>query len=174
MALYLQASPAAPFELLASYCTGVQAVTPLASLVPGVRGRLVALLPAVRPRAWPPGGSVVNLPVVLAAGQAAGFAPVPFLTAGYPVRIQASQVFSWSFGDGAQLSTANPGGPWPDDAVVHPYTGAGRFAVGLTVVWSATFTVADLGPFPVTGPAVTQQAGLTVEVRPAAAVLVAG
>gem|GEM_PF-1639436 len=173
MALYVQQPAAQAFTVVAAYCTGQAGVQPLSALAAGVRGRMVALLPPLAPRAWPPGGSLVNLPVLFAAGQSPGFAPVA-VVAGYPVRLSARQVFGWTFGDGASQVTQSPGGAWPDTSVVHTYAQAGRYGVVVRAAWAATFQVAGLGPFAVTGPPVTQRAVLAVGVRSAVAVLVAG
>lgn len=62
---------------------------------------------------------------------------------GTAVTITATpSTYTWDFADGAPLSTASPGHPWPHQDVWHTYSRAGTFAITLTTTWSATFTTA--------------------------------
>lgn len=127
------------------------------------------LLPAVQPAS----GTLVRLPVVLRTGQAVDAVRGSDLSVlGLDVRLTASPRWHWVFGDGTDTWTTSPGGTWPDTSVSHAYRSAGVRTVTVTAVWDATFTVDGLGPFPVPGPAVTQDGSVSVDVRPARARLV--
>jgi hypothetical protein len=75
---------------------------------------------------------------------------------GFDIVLQGRASWTWSFGDGAQVTTDDPGGVWPNESVAHTYESAGRYPVVVTTAWRAWFTVDGLGPFPVGGPPVVQ------------------
>lgn len=108
-----------------------------------MRAELQGSVPPAGIEARPPAGVLPRLPVLLAAR---GQAPIRF---DLPVLGRSVQVFtrpewSWSFGDVAAPGWAVGGGA----AVSHTYSGAGRFRVVLRTTWHASYTVDDLGPFP--------------------------
>lgn len=142
------------------------------ALLPGVRDRFRRLVPLLRPSAEPPGGGLVNLPVVLASGQPSSIGRPRFVLAGRVVELAATTTWVWSFADGERLVTTRPGGRWPDMSVAHAFGRPGRYAVRVTSTWTAQFWVDGAGPFDVGGPPVTQVAVLPLLVRAAAAVLV--
>jgi hypothetical protein len=142
-------------------------------LVPGVRERFVRLVPALRPSAQPPGGSLVNLPVDLTSGQPRTIGRPRFVLAGRLVELEADAGWEWDLGDGRRLVTRSPGGRWPDLSVAHAYEEPGRYVARVTTTWQGRFWVDGTGPYVVSGPAVTQQAVLVIAVRSAGAVLVA-
>jgi hypothetical protein len=141
------------------------------ALVPGVRDRFVRLVPPLRPSFQPRGFGIVNVPVVLAAGQPADIGRPVFGLAGHRVVLSATASWRWRYGDGSQLVTRRPGGAWPDVDVAHAYGREGRFAVTVTTTWQGQFWVDGAGPFVVSGAPVTQAAQLVVPVRAAVAQL---
>ena len=141
------------------------------ALVPGVRDRFVRLVPTLRPSFQPRGFGIVNVPVVLAAGQPAGIGRPVFPLAGHRITLTATATWLWRYGDGAQLATSRPGGAWPDMDVAHPYARDGRYLVSVTTTWQGQFWVDGAGPFVVDGDPVTQLAQLVVPVRAAVAQL---
>jgi hypothetical protein len=95
---------------------------------------------------------------------------------GVPVAVRATpSSYAWDFGDGsAPLVTTEPGAPWPDATVGHPYSAAGSFDVQLTTTWRGEYQVAGAGPWlPVAGTATTVSPPFAVTVEEARAVLVA-
>ena len=48
--------------------------------------------------------------------------------------------YTWSFGDGAFLSTTDPGGPYPNGKITHIYSQPGIYPVLLTTTWNGSFT----------------------------------
>ena len=82
------------------------------------------------------------------------------------------QSYTWDPGDGSGQFTSNdPGGPWPNGTVTHAYLkDAKSVKIGLTVTWSASFTVAGT-TYPVAGTATSTTQSDPFEAREAEAVL---
>lgn len=82
------------------------------------------------------------------------------------------QSYTWDPGDGSrQFTSNNPGGPWPNGTVTHTYLkDAKSVRIGLTVTWSASFTVAGT-TYPVAGTATSTTQSDPFEAREAEAVL---
>ena len=132
--------------------------------------RFIAALPPLAPRAQPPLGAVVTLPVGLRSGQRP---PVDraWEVAEMRVVLHVSPLWEWRFGDGTGLRTTQPGDRWPRLTVSHAYARPGSYRVRVVTTWTATYTVDGLGPFPV-AQAVHQGKGLRLRVGEARAVLV--
>ena len=101
-------------------------------------------LPKLTTRQQPPGNALVNLPGIF-------FTDSPTTQTftldirGFRVVIVATATgFTWHTGDGTDLTSTDPGAPYPHQTVTHDY-GAGTFTASLTATWTATFTV-DGGP----------------------------
>ncbi len=118
-------------------------------------------------RAW----VYVNKPVYFEADAVAHDRQLTVL--GQQVTVDLTPVgYTWDAGDGsAAFDTVSPGGAWPDGEVTHTYRKArSNVSVGLTVEWSATFTV--LGTtYPVAGTTIASTASAPFEIREAEAVL---
>lgn len=127
-------------------------------------------VPALRIRSQPHRGKIPRLPVIWHSGQD-GIQVYDDVVLGHTVRITATPVWLWNFGDGHRLETASAGSRYPDTEVSHAYRRAGRYRVTCTTTWHATFTIGDLGPFPVTQP-LTQTAERVITVAPARASLI--
>jgi hypothetical protein len=144
----------------------------VARLGSDVSARLEEALPRLRPSTDPARGLLTQLPVIVAAGQPADEQwTMPLL--GRDVVVRARATWTWDFGDGARLTTGDPGAPFPRGAVAHAYRRSGVFAMSCTAQWSATFSVDGLGPFPVPG-LLTQRADMPVAVGEGRALLVPG
>lgn len=135
-----------------------------------VRDRVERAVPPLRPSAQPPAGVLAQLPVVFVSGQPGGAQEWEMSLPAARVDVRATPRWVWSFGDGGRLSTADPGRRYPVGGIGHVYRAAGVRAVEVTTEWSATFTVAGLGPFPVDEP-VRQSAALEIVVGEGRAVL---
>jgi len=135
---------------------------------------VVEEVPALRPSSQPRGGTLVELPAIFASGQPATLGQRRFTLVGFDVVLAGRASWTWQFGDGDRLVTADPGGPWPNDSISHVYAAAGSYPVVVTSEWQAWFTVDDLGPFLVDGDPVTQVGSpLALSVSEARAQLVA-
>ncbi len=78
--------------------------------------------------------------------------------------------FNYDFGDGTQLTTSSPGGPYPTGDVHHPYPHSGRYPIQVTATYGGEYSVDGGSWFPIgttvqiPGPAVPVQV-LTAENR---------
>jgi hypothetical protein len=127
-------------------------------------------LPALAPRTAPARGILAQLPVVFDSGQPGAEFTASYRLLGEEVRVTARTRWSWEFGDGATLSTDDPGGPYPHLDVSHVYRRAGSVQARVHADWTATFSVDGLGPFAVPEP-VTQDATSRIVVGEGRAVL---
>jgi hypothetical protein len=117
-----------------------------------VRGSFEQGIPAQRLGFQPRQGILTQIPVVLDSGQPAGPRTWDLDLLGRAVTLTATPAWSWHFGDGAGLDTADPGGSYPQMDVAHVYRRAGDYRISCTTTWSGTFVVDGLGPFPVAEP----------------------
>ena len=79
----------------------------------------------------PRGRTLVNLDTYVYADPKLYDKPVPI--AGQIVRIRATPSYTWHFGDGTSLTTADAGGPYPDGDVTHKYLSRGKVVVSVTL-----------------------------------------
>ncbi|HEY3003756.1 MAG TPA: PKD domain-containing protein [Kribbellaceae bacterium] len=79
----------------------------------------------------PRGRTLVNLDTYVYADPKLFDKPVPI--AGQIVRIRATPSYTWHFGDGTSLTTADAGGPYPDGDVTHKYLSRGTVVVSVTL-----------------------------------------
>src|SRR4051794_37805837 len=143
-------------------------------ITPRVRDRFIDLLPKQHPTFQPKDGGLVNVPVVFAAGQVARLADPTFDLAGFSVRLNVKASWTWNFDDGTPETFTKPGGAYPNLDVSHTYVTSDDRRVTVTTTWDGTFTVDDLGPFDITGAAVTQvSAPMDVPIHQAKGQLVA-
>lgn len=151
-----------------SACARPQDVTP-AMVASAFRRLPLAPSPlVVQPgRGW----VLVNKPTVVHAE--GGPQTLTTTVLGLEVTVTATPTgYAWDFGDGATLTTTEPGRPWPDGALAHSYLRVGSYRLGLTTTWSATYTIAgDPTVRDVPGTATTTGA-VTLEVRERRAYLV--
>jgi hypothetical protein len=171
-------SPGGQLEQIDTYCyaTANGGVVDAASLNPIVR-RYATMLTISQPtvRAWPPGGSsLVGLPTFFAASTPmTGRAQIG--GQGYALTLEVDPTtYTWSFGDGATMTTTRAGAPPPDGSVHHTYAMAGPEHVAVTIAYGATYTVVapdgSFGPQPVTGgPIRTLPADLNLQIHEATA-----
>lgn len=162
--------PGEDWRMIGMGCVGPEGPAPKDGVDREVDDRFIAALPALMPRAQPPSGAVVSLPVGLRSGQTAP-ADRAWDLAGMHVVLHVEPVWTWTFGDGGALTTRQPGDRWPHLTVAHSYVRPGSYRVRVVTAWSATYTVDGLGPFAVER-TVHQAKGLRVRVGEARAVLV--
>ena len=121
-------------------------------------------------RQQPPGDPLVGLPVVFYTD---GPTTQTFTLdiRGFTVEIAATaETFTWHTGDGTDLTTTDPGAPYPDHTITHDY-GAGRYTASLTTTWGGTFRVDGRASVDVPGTTTTDGPPVTFDVREARAVL---
>ncbi|MDA3021382.1 MAG: PKD domain-containing protein [Actinomycetota bacterium] len=129
------------------------------------------IMPRGRITFQPGRGVLPYLPVIFHSGQPQSVPPTTYQVAGQEVVLSPTPRWGWDFGDGTGLATHLAGSAYPDRTVAHSYARGGRFEVVVTTIWSATFTVAGLGPFPIQAP-VTQTETTVVQVGQARGVLI--
>jgi hypothetical protein len=158
---------ATEFVRVGSVCLGPNTPRTPRQAAEQLRDRFLELLPDLQPSFQPAAGGLVNLPVIFAAGQPDAFQADGLALGPFDVDLRATPTWRWQFGDGALLDTDSPGGVWPDDSVAHTYREPGTAAVSVTTAWQGSFTIDGLGPFPISGPPVTQEATVEVPIREA-------
>ena len=159
-----------PWEEIGLVCLAPGGPVTVSDIAATVHTRFVQDLPVLSLRHAPPRGVLTQLPVAFASGQPAEPLEEEFGVLGQSVRLVARPTWEWDFGDGAVEATSRPGGPYPDLSVSHVYRHSGTRQVRVRTDWSATFTVGDLGPYPVREP-VSQEATAALVVGEGRAVL---
>ena len=97
-------------------------------------------LPALATRQQPPGNGLVGLPVIFYT-QSPTTQDFTVDIRGFSVAISATATgFAWHTGDGATLTSTDPGAPYPHQTVTHDYR-SGTWTAWLTTTWGATYTV---------------------------------
>ena len=152
-------------------CIPPAGLVTVAQVEAAIHDQFEAELPPTSIRFQPTSGVLPYLPVIFQSGQPKHLPPIVSTIADRIVVLMPTAQWSWRFGDGAGLTTDQPGAPYPDFSVSHTYGRDGRFPVELTTTWSATFTIDDLGPFTVSH-VITQQEKTSVSVGQGRAVLV--
>ena len=102
------------------------------------------LLTTAHPSQQPADGGVVNLPTLFATNTPAAQTFNETLL-GVQVTLNVDASWTWGFGDGTTLTSADPGGTYPVASLNHVYLGAGTYVVTLTTDWTGTFSMAG-GP----------------------------
>lgn len=121
-------------------------------------------------RCWPENGAVTQLPILCTSGQPSGELHWRELLTGMKVDLAATPQWFWDF-HGVTYSTTSPGGPFPDTSVSHSFDTKGEKRVALTSMWSGSFLVDDLGPFPL-NPSLRQTTEIIVHIGEARARLI--
>ena len=132
------------------------------------------LLTTAHPSQQPAGGGVVNLPTLFATNTPAAQAFDETLL-GVQVTLNVDASWTWDFGDGATLTSTDPGGAYPIASLSHIYLHAGTYTVTLTTNWTGTFSMAG-GPAAVIpgGPIPRVSNPFAIDVHEAHSVLVTG
>lgn len=165
--------PGASPEIVAAPCIG-PGQRPVSSVEMGreVAQRITSVPPRLRPTHQPRSGALTQLPAIFSSNQPTAVERDDVI-AGFSTRMTARARWAWSWGDGTEpLTTARPGGVWPDRTVSHTYRRPGTVMVRVHTTWDARYWVNGAGPFRVTGDALRQTAELRLTVREARAVLV--
>jgi hypothetical protein len=116
------------------------------------------LLTTAHPSQQPADGGVVNLPTLFATNTPVTQAFNETLL-GVQVTLNVDASWTWDFGDGTTITSADPGGPYPITSLRHVYLVAGTYTVTLTTNWTGTFSMAG-------GPAAVIPGGAIPRVSP--------
>lgn len=143
--------PSQPWREIGLVCVGEGGPVTVSDLGRRAREQFVRDLPDLLAGFQPGRGVLAQVPVIFSSGQAGEPVSGVYSLLGETVTVSGTPAWTWQFGDGAALSTTDPGGPYPHAAVSHAYRRAGSFGVSVVTRWEATFTVGDLGPYPVAG-----------------------
>ncbi len=121
-------------------------------------------LPAAKVNVQPPNRrTLINIPTNFYADAAATIIPTTVL--GQPVRVRATPLrFRWTYGDGADLTTTDPGAPYPDLRIAHTYRQPGRATLGLRTTYSGEYSVAGGAWSPIDGLATVNSPSTTLTV----------
>ncbi|MFN8073808.1 MAG: PKD domain-containing protein [Kineosporiaceae bacterium] len=115
---------------------------------------------------------LINYPIILYVD----VQPVLLTTTvlGAAVEVEALPAsYTWTFGDGGTLTSAQAGGPYPDMTNTHTYTRPGRREVHLTTTYSGRYRVSGSTEWlPIAGTAQVTSAPVALEVIETRAVLV--
>jgi hypothetical protein len=159
-----------PWGSLTTGCVDVTDLNPPPSPDEVFRYFQTLPLPQLTTRQQPPGQALVGLPVIF-------FTDSPTTQTftvdirGFTVDIAATATsYTWDTGDGAVLTTTDPGAPYPDQTITHDYS-SGTYTASLTTTWGATFSVDGGLAAQVPGTTTTQGPPVTFTVLQARTVL---
>jgi hypothetical protein len=163
-------TPVGTWQPLVRGCIDITALNPPPSPGEVFRYFQTLPLPQLPTRQQPPGNALVGLPVIF-------FTDGPTTQTftldirGFAVDIVATATgFTWRTGDGTELTTTDPGAPYPDHTISHDYA-SGTYTASLTTTWSGSFSVDDGLALPVPGTTTTDGPPTTVTVLQARPVL---
>ena len=129
-------------------------------------------IPELLPGFDPPGGSLTSVPVIFWTGQPTRFNPPSFSLSGHSVSITAKPTWRWTWGDGITAWKSQAGAQYPSRQITYQYRSPGKYQVGITAIWQAQYTVADIGTFEVSGEVLRQSKSFEVPISSARTVLV--
>jgi hypothetical protein len=159
-----------PWVRLVRACVDVTALNPAPSPGEVFRYFQELPLPELATKQQPPGNGLVGLPVIFYTD---GPTTQTFTLdiRGFTVDIVAGATsFTWHTGDGTDLTSADPGAPYPHQTVTHDYA-SGTYTAYLTTTWGATFSVDGGASVAVPGTTTTDGPPVTFDVLQARTVL---
>jgi hypothetical protein len=163
-------TPVGDWQALALQCIDITALNPAPSPEEVFRYFQRLPLPQLPTHQQPPGDALVGLPVVF-------FTDGPTTQTysldirGFTVDIVATaESFTWHTGDGTDVTSTDPGAPYPDHTVTYDYA-SGTYTASLTTTWSGTFSVDGSASVDVPGTTTTDGPPVTFRVVEARAVL---
>ena len=128
-------------------------------------------LPQLTTQHQPPGDGLTGLPVIFYTDSPTTQTFTVDIR-GFSVVIEATaEQFTWHTGDPTgQITSTDPGRPYPDHTIEHSYRSV-TYTAYLTVTWGATFTVNGSAPADVPGTTTTDGPSVTFDVLRARPVL---
>jgi hypothetical protein len=127
-------------------------------------------LPRLTTQQQPPGNGLVNLPVIFYTENPTTQTFTLDIRAFRVVITATATKYTWHTGDGTDVTSTDPGAPYPHQTVTHNYR-AGTYSASLTTTWGATFTVNGGPTQQVPGTTTTDGPPVTFSVLQARAVL---
>ena len=127
-------------------------------------------LPELTTKQQPPGNGLVGLPVIFYTDSPTSQTFTVDIR-GFTVDIVANATrFAWHTGDGADVTSTDPGAPYPNQTVTHDYA-SGTYTASLTTTWGATYSVDGGASADVPGTTTTDGPPVTFDVLQARPVL---
>lgn len=160
----------APWEYMGVWCVGDRGFVTPESVNVSVKAEAWTFLPALRLGVQPPNPVPTNVPVLVWASQPQVFGPVDLSLDFAEVTLKAAARWQWHFSPSHQLTTYDPGAPWPEGKVRHTFRHSGIREIRVTSHWTAYWQVAG-GPWVPVSEELTQTDSKIVNVRPARALL---
>ncbi len=102
--------------------------------------RLTSLVPTGKMLHQPLGDPLVQVPTYFFTTTPTSFRTV-IVILNVLVTINLYPTFTWSFGDGASLTTIFPGAIYPLPGITHTYQRSGNLTLSLSTSWSGTWSV---------------------------------
>jgi hypothetical protein len=160
-----------PWLPLGRGCVDITALNPAPSPGEVFRYFETLPLPELATQQQPPGNGLVNLPVIFYSTDPTTQTFTVDIR-GFTVDIVAGAAeFTWHTGDGEDITSTDPGAPYPHQTVTHDYA-SGTYTAYLTTTWGATFSVDGGASQPVPGTTTTDGPAVTFDVLQARPVLV--
>src|SRR3954469_7984346 len=163
-------SPFGPWETQGTRCVDVTDLDPPPSPAEVFRYFQTLPLPQLTTRQQPPGNALVGLPVIFWTDSPTTQTFTVDIRGFQVVIVATASSYTWHTGDGTDLTTDNPGQPYPNQTITHDYR-AGTYTASLTTTWSATFTVDGGASADVPGTTTTDGPPVTFTVLQARTVL---
>lgn len=157
-------TPAA-VSVIGSVCWGAGRPPTRRTVEAEIHDVAIRYVPKLSAAIQPRNGTLTSIPIIARTGQPTTFKPPAMTLAGRRVTIAATAKWHWSWGDGFQEWKAVPGAAYPSKQITHQYRKVGTYEIQVQTIWSAQFTIAGLGTYPVQGEIVTQEATLSLPVR---------
>ncbi len=110
------------------------------------------------PKTQPADSAIVNFDEIFFSDAKSEYTKLTLLGNHVILRITPTH-FEWKFGDNTELSTADPGKPYPEQTVTHKYRSTGDVHVLVEVTYSGRYSV-NGGPFQQIDGTVTRQSPL--------------
>lgn len=163
-------TPVGPWLSVARTCVDITALNPPPSPAEVFRYFQTLPLPELTAQQQPPGDGLVGLPVIFYT-ESATTQTFTVDIRGFTVDIVAvATAFTWHTGDGTDLTTTDPGAPYPDHTITYDYS-SGTYTAWLTTTWGATFSVDGGASTDVPGTTTTDGPPVTFDVLQARPVL---
>lgn len=163
-------TPVGDWLSVARACVDITALNPPPSPAEVFRYFQTLPLPELTTQQQPPGDGLVGLPVIFYTDSPTTQTFTVDIR-GFTVDIVAgATAFTWHTGDETDLSSTDPGSPYPNQTVTYDYS-SGTYTAWLTTTWGATFSVDGGASQPVPGTTTTDGPPVTFDVLQARPVL---
>lgn len=114
-------------------------------------------LPKLTPSTQPLNHVLVNTDIFFISNQNRNFGPKYLVITGIPITLNASAIWTWDFGDGTVIQTANTGSGYPYGEIKHTYKSKGLKTITVTTTWQAKWSTKNNLDLPVLGKNLVQK-----------------